>query len=153
MAPISSYFRRNIKDKRNFFNLGVFHRLTAAVIPRFVSAMQRIQLKSKLHRAIIKQADIDYEGSIEIPSDLMEASGLWEGERVLVTSMTSGSRLETYVQAGDPGTGHIIMNGGAAHLIKKGECVTIMAFGISDERIIPLRHVLNLKNEIIKSTN
>ncbi len=115
--------------------------------------MQRIQLKSKLHRAIIKQADIDYEGSIEIPSDLMEAAGLWEGERVLVTSMTSGNRLETYVQAGDPGTGHIIMNGGAAHLIKKSECVTIMAFGISNERIIPLRHVLNIKNEIIKSTN
>lgn len=115
--------------------------------------MQRIQLKSKLHRAVIMQADIDYEGSIEIPSDLMEAAGLWEGERVLVTSMTSGNRLETYVQAGDPGTGHIIMNGGAAHLIKKGECVTIMAFGISNERIIPLRHVLNTKNEVIKSTN
>ncbi len=115
--------------------------------------MQRIQLKSKLHRAIIKQADIDYEGSIEIPSDLMEAAGLWEGERVLVTSMTAGGRLETYVQAGEPGTGHIIMNGGAAHVIKKGECVTIMAFGISSERIIPLRHVLNTKNQIIKSTN
>jgi aspartate 1-decarboxylase len=63
--------------------------LTAAGIPRFVIAMQRIQLKSKLHRAIIKQADIDYEGSIEIPSDLMEAAGLWEGERVLVTSMAA----------------------------------------------------------------
>lgn len=127
--------------------------MTARLIPRFVLPMQRIQLKSKLHRAIIMQADIDYEGSIEIPSDLMAAAGLWEGERVLVTSMTSGNRLETYVQAGDPGTGHIIMNGGAAHLIKKGECVTIMAFGISNERIIPLRHVLNLKNEIIKSTH
>ncbi len=115
--------------------------------------MQRIQLKSKLHRAIIKQADIDYEGSIEIPSDLMDSADLWEGERVLVTSMTSGHRLETYAQAGEPGTGHIIMNGGAAHLIKKGECVTIMAFGISDERIVPLRHVLNDKNEIIKSTS
>ena len=99
------------------------------------------------------QADIDYEGSIEIPSDLMEAAGLWEGEKVLVTSMTAGGRLETYVQAGDPGTGHIIMNGGAAHVIKKGECVTIMAFGISEEPITPLRHVLNVKNEIIKSTH
>lgn len=127
--------------------------MTGKKIPSFVKAMQRIQLKSKLHRAIIKQADIDYEGSIEIPSDLMEAAGLWEGERVLVTSMTSGSQLETYVQAGDPGTGHIIMNGGAAHLIKVGECVTIMAFGISKERIIPLRKVLNIDNEIIKSSD
>jgi aspartate 1-decarboxylase len=143
----------NLAKPSHFFNFGVFHRLTGGSIPRFVLLMQRIQLKSKLHRAIIRQADIDYEGSIEIPSDLMSAAGLWEGERVLVTSMTSGNRLETYVQAGDPGTGHIIMNGGAAHLIKKGECVTIMAFGISEERIIPLRHVLNLKNEIIKSTN
>ena len=115
--------------------------------------MKRILLKSKLHRAIVKQADIDYEGSIEIPLDLMEAADLWEGERVLVTSMTSGGRLETYVQAGEPGTGNIIINGGAAHLIKKGECVTIMAFTISDTRILPQRHVLNEDNEIIKSTN
>ncbi len=115
--------------------------------------MNRILLKSKLHRAIVKQADINYEGSIEIPLDLMEAADLWEGERVLVTSMTSGGRLETYVQAGEPGSGNIIINGGAAHLIKKGECVTIMAFTISDTRILPLRHILNEDNEIIKSTN
>ncbi len=114
--------------------------------------MQRVLLKSKLHRAIIKQADIDYEGRIEIPSDLMEAAGFWEGERVLVTSMTAGGRLETYVQAGEPGTGHIIMNGGAAHLIKKGERVTIMAFAVSDEPIVPRRHVLNDDNVIIKSS-
>lgn len=119
----------------------------------FGGGMQRIQLKSKLHRAVIMQADIDYEGSIEIPSDLMDTAGLWEGERVLVTSMTSGARLETYAQAGEPGTGHIIMNGGAAHLIKKGECVTIMAFGIAEEKIVPSRHVLNSKNQVIKSSN
>jgi aspartate 1-decarboxylase len=135
----------------DFFNRTLFRRLTIKGIPRFVPSMQRIQLKSKLHRAVIKQADIDYEGSIEIPSDLMEAAGLWEGERVLVTSMTSGNRLETYAQAGEPGTGHIIMNGGAAHLIKKDECVTIMAFGISSERIVPIRLVLNPDNEIVKS--
>ncbi|HAN83825.1 MAG TPA: hypothetical protein DCQ59_11430, partial [Verrucomicrobiales bacterium] len=58
--------------------------------------MQRIQLKSKLHRAIIKQADIDYEGSIEIPSDLMTAAGLWAGERALATPMAPGRRLENY---------------------------------------------------------
>jgi aspartate 1-decarboxylase len=61
--------------------------------------------------------------------------------------------LETYVQAGEPGTGNININGGAAHLIKKGECVTIMAITISDTRILPLRHVLNEDNEIIKSTS
>ncbi|MGE9269071.1 MAG: aspartate 1-decarboxylase, partial [Verrucomicrobiales bacterium] len=73
--------------------------------------MQRILLKSKLHRAVITKADIEYEGSIEIPQDLLERAGIWEGEKVLVTSATSGARLETYVQAGEPGTGEIIMNG------------------------------------------
>jgi len=114
--------------------------------------MQRTQLKSKLHRAIIKEADINYEGSIEIPADLMQKAGLWEGERVLVTSMTAGGRLETYAQKGPPGTGKIIINGGAAHLIKKGERVTIMAFGISEALIIPRRHILNDENEIIQSS-
>lgn len=130
----------------------LFHRLTPEDLPICVPSMQRVLLKSKLHRAIIKQADIDYEGSIEIPGDLMDAAGFWEGERVLVTSMTAGGRLETYAQRGPEGTGHIIMNGGAAHLIKKGECVTIMSFAISDQPITPRRHVLNENNEIIKSS-
>ena len=134
------------------FSMVEFSSLDPGGASFFRGAMQRIQLKSKLHRAIIKQADIDYEGSIEIPEDLMEAAGLWEGERVLVTSMTAGGRLETYAQTGPSGTGNIIINGGAAHLIKKGECVTIMAFGISDAHIIPRRHVLNDENEIIKSS-
>jgi len=132
--------------KRKVFAFPRFHHLTIRPDPTFVLPMQRVLLKSKLHRAIIKQADI------EIPSDLMEAAGFWEGERVLVTSMTAGGRLETYVQAGEPGTGHIIMNGGAAHLIKKGERVTIMAFAVSDEPIVPRRHVLNDDNVIIKSS-
>lgn len=114
--------------------------------------MQRIQLKSKFHRAIISRADIEYEGSIEIPGDLMDKVDLWDGERVLVTSMTAGGRLETYAQRGPEGTGQIIMNGGAAHLIKKGERVTIMAFGISDEKIIAKRLVMNDDNEIVKSS-
>ncbi|MBK1790186.1 aspartate 1-decarboxylase [Persicirhabdus sediminis] len=107
-------------------------------------------LKSKIHRACIKQAIIDYEGSIEIPADLMEAAGIWEGERVLVTSATSGNRLETYVLAGEPGTGRIIMNGGAAHLIKEGERVTIMAFAMSKVPILPKKIVCNEDNEIIR---
>ena len=80
----------------------------------FFALMQHVLLKSKIHRACVTVADVDYEGSIEIPSDLMEAAGIWEGERVLVTSASKGGRLETYAQAGEPGTGKIIMNGGAA---------------------------------------
>lgn len=112
--------------------------------------MQHILLKSKIHRACVKVADVDYEGSIEIPSDLMEEAGLWEGERVLVTSASKGGRLETYAQAGTPGTGKIIMNGGAAHIIKAGERITIMAFALSENPILPKKIVCNEENEIIR---
>lgn len=117
---------------------------------RLFARMQHVLLKSKIHRACVTVADVDYEGSIEIPSDLMEAAGLWEGERVLVTSASKGGRLETYAQAGAPGTGKIIMNGGAAHVIKAGERITIMAFAISENQILPKKIVCNEHNEIIR---
>lgn len=107
-------------------------------------------LKSKLHRAVITEADIEYEGSIEIPRDLMDAADLWPGEKVLVASITSGSRLETYVLEGSPGTGKILINGGAAHLIKKGERVAIMAFGYSETPIRPINLLMGNNNEILR---
>lgn len=107
------------------------------------------QLKSKIHRAMVTRGDIAYEGSIEIPQDLVEASGLWPGEKVLVASITSGNRFETYVLVGPPGTGQIIINGGAAHLIKAGERVVIMSFALDDKPIQPKRIVCNEHNEII----
>ena len=115
--------------------------------------MQHVLLKSKIHRACVTVADVEYEGSIEIPSDLMEAAGLWEGERVLVTSASKGGRLETYAQAGEAGTGKIIMNGGAAHVIKAGERITIMASAISSNPILPKKVVCNDSNEIIRRTS
>lgn len=105
-------------------------------------------LKSKIHRAMVTDAEVEYEGSIEIPRDLIEAAGLWEGEKVLVASITTGNRLETYVQPGEPGSGRIIVNGGAAHRIGKGERVTIMAFGLSESPVLARKIVLNEKNEI-----
>jgi aspartate 1-decarboxylase len=112
--------------------------------------MFREVLKSKLHRAMITDADVDYEGSIEIPSDLMAGSDLWAGEKVLVASITTGARLETYVLEGKPGTGKILINGGAAHLIKAGERVTIMAFAVSGVPVEPKILLLDEKNEIIR---
>lgn len=108
-------------------------------------------LKSKLHRAIITGADVEYEGSIEIPADLMEEVDLWPGEKVLVASITSGNRLETYVLKGTAGTGRILLNGGAAHLIKKGERVTIMAFASSDQIIIAKRLLLDEENRVVRN--
>lgn len=127
-------------------------RLDGLAFPFLGVGVQRILLKSKLHRAVITKADVEYEGSIEIPLDLLERAGIWEGERVLVTSATSGARLETYVQAGEPGTGEIIMNGGAAHLIKAGEFVTIMAFAVSDTPILAKRLVMTPQNEVLRQS-
>jgi len=111
--------------------------------------MLRSLLKSKIHRATITGAEVDYEGSISIPRDLMEAANLWEGERVLVASITTGARLETYVIPDDPGTGRIIIRGGAAHLIGAGHLVTILAFTWSESAIAP-RRILCGKNNTIR---
>lgn len=113
--------------------------------------MFREVLKSKLHRAMITDGDVHYEGSIEIPSDLMEAADFWPGEKVLVASITTGARLETYVLKGEPGTGKILINGGAAHLIKKGERVTIMAFALSDQPVKPVSLLLDEKNQVVRN--
>lgn len=114
--------------------------------------MFREVLKSKLHRAMITDADVDYEGSIEIPRDLMDGADLWAGEKVLVASITTGARLETYVLEGKPGTGIILINGGAAHLIKAGERVTIMAFAISETQITPRILLLDRRNQVLRAT-
>jgi aspartate 1-decarboxylase len=109
----------------------------------------RFQLKSKLHRAVITDANVDYEGSITIPTDLMRAADLWAGERVLVTSVTNGARLETYVIEGREGSGEIVINGAAAHLITKGHIVTIMAWAMDDKPVTPKRFLLDAKNRIV----
>jgi len=109
-------------------------------------------LKSKLHRATVTDANVQYEGSITIPTDLMDAADLWEGERVLVTSITNGQRLETYVITAPAGSGQIVINGAAAHRINTGHMVTIMAFGLSDKPVTPKRLLLNAKNEIVNTT-
>lgn len=100
---------------------------------------------------MITDSDVEYEGSIEIPTDLMEAAGLWEGEKVLVASVTTGNRLETYVQPGVPGSGRIIINGGAAHRIKKGERVTIMAFALSETPVQAKKVVLDEANRQLRA--
>ena len=112
--------------------------------------MLRELLKSKLHRAMITDADVDYEGSIELPSDLMEGADLWAGEKVLVASITTGARLETYVLEGKPGTGKILINGGAAHRIKAGERVTIMGFALSETPVKPQILVLDEQNRVVR---
>ena len=89
-------------------------------------------LKSKIHRATVTEANLDYTGSITIDQDLMDAAGLIEYEQVLVADITNGSRLETYVIAGKRGTGEVCMNGAAAHLVKPKDLIIIMSFQFTD---------------------
>jgi aspartate 1-decarboxylase len=86
-------------------------------------------LKSKIHRATITEARIDYVGSITIDADLIDAAGLIKGEAVLVADMTDGARFETYVIEGERGSGILCINGAAARLVSVGDEVIVMAFG------------------------
>ena len=87
-------------------------------------------LKGKIHRATVKQAELDYVGSITIDSELMEAAGIVE--YVQVADVNNGSRLETYVIAGEPGSGMICLNGAAARLVSPGDKVIIMCYAQLD---------------------
>lgn len=91
-------------------------------------------LKGKIHRATVTQAELDYVGSITIDEDLMEASGIREYERVQVVDVNNGQRLETYVIAGERGSGIICLNGAAARLVQLGDKVIIMAYAWLDEK-------------------
>ena len=110
----------------------------------------RILIRSKIHKATVTDANPDYIGSITIDKDLIEKADLWEGEKVLVASNTSGARLETYVIAGEAGSGCICMNGAAAHLIGPGEEIIIMAFAVSDEPIKPTFILVDKDNKFIR---
>ncbi len=107
-------------------------------------------LRSKIHKAKVTEANVNYTGSITIDEDLLDKAGLWQEEKVLVTSNTSGSRLETYVLPGKRGSGVVCMNGAAAHLIKKGEEIIIMGFELTDQPLKPKIILLNKKNEFVK---
>ncbi|MDH3942744.1 MAG: aspartate 1-decarboxylase [Anaerolineae bacterium] len=107
-------------------------------------------VRSKIHKAYVTEADVNYIGSITIDEDLIEKAGLWPGERVLVVSNNTGERLETYVIVGERGSGNICMNGGAAHRIKPGEEIIIMAFEITDEQIEPTFILVDENNKFIK---
>ncbi len=90
--------------------------------------MQITMLKSKIHRATVTQAEVDYVGSITIDEELLEAAGIYEYEKVQVADVNNGNRLETYTIAGERGSGVICLNGAAAKLANVGDKVIIMAY-------------------------
>lgn len=85
-------------------------------------------LKSKIHRAKVTQADLNYIGSITIDGNLTEAAGLYPNEKVAVVNLNNGERIETYVIVGDKESGKICLNGAAAHKFSPGDLVIIMSY-------------------------
>jgi aspartate 1-decarboxylase len=103
----------------------------------FSKNMRRTLLRSKIHRATITDAHVEYEGSITVDSNLMKAAGLAEYELVHVADVTNGARLETYVMTGPAGSGVIRMNGAAAQVVNVGDKIIIMAYAQVEEPIPP----------------
>ncbi len=95
--------------------------------------MRRSLFKSKIHRATVTHADLDYEGSISIDEDLMDAAGIWQYEQVHVWNITRGTRLVTYAIKGERGSGVVCVNGAAAHQNKPGDLVILATFAEMDE--------------------
>lgn len=90
-------------------------------------------MKSKVHRATVTMADLDYVGSITLDRDLMDAADLLPHERVQVLDVTNGARLETYVIEGERGSGTVGINGAAAHLVHPGDVVLIVSYADLDD--------------------
>lgn len=111
-------------------------------------------LKSKIHRAAVTAASVNYEGSLTIAADLAERVGLRAYERILVGNLSNGERFETYVIHGAPGSGAIELNGATAHLGAPGDRLTIMSFTWLDEeeaaRHEPRMILLDERNAIIR---
>ena len=113
----------------------------------------RFVMRSKIHRATVTDADVDYVGSISIDSDLMKAAGIEEWEKVHILDVTNGSRLETYAIEAPAGSGKICINGAAAHLVHPGDLVILLTFeGIPSDEIqsySPTIVHVNARNEVV----
>ena len=116
--------------------------------------MMRIMLKSKIHGAVVTDANLEYEGSITIDKDLLKKADILPGERVQVLNLNNGMRVETYVIEGKAGSGIICMNGPAARWAEIGDKIIILAYALVEEeesRKIKIKKVfVNEKNKPIK---
>ena len=85
-------------------------------------------LKGKIHRAVVKQAELNYVGSITVDSELLNTAGILEYEKVQIVDVNNGSRFETYTIAGEPGSGMICLNGAAARCVCEGDHIILMSY-------------------------
>jgi aspartate 1-decarboxylase len=107
-------------------------------------------LKSKIHRATVTDADVNYVGSITIDVDLIERSGLVPGELVHVWNVDNGERFETYVLVGERHKGEIIVNGAAAHKVRVGHRVIITSFWLTDEPVESTAILVDEQNRYVR---
>ena len=117
----------------------------------------RTVMNSKIHRATVTEADVNYIGSITIDEELIEAANISEWEKIEVLNITNGSRLETYVILGERGSGEICINGAAAHLVNPGDLVILVTYKVIEEEEIS-EHVptiihVNERNKIVDIDN
>ena len=113
----------------------------------------RFVMHSKIHRATVTHADVDYVGSISIDENLLQAAGIEEWEKIHILDVTNGARLETYVVKAPAGSGQICINGAAAHLVHPGNLVILITYeGISAEAMAEHKPTIvhvNARNEIV----
>lgn len=95
--------------------------------------MMRYMLKSKIHRAVVTEADLNYVGSITIDKNFMDAADIIENEKVTIVNNNNGARFETYVIEGAPGSGIICLNGAAARLAVRGDVIIILSYTIMND--------------------
>ena len=102
--------------------------------------MQRIMLKSKIHRAKVTDSNLGYEGSVAIDASLMETSGIIPFEKVEIYNVTNGNRFETYAIEAPKGSGNVIINGAAAHLAKKDDIIIIASYSVMEDQEAKAHH-------------
>ena len=107
-------------------------------------------LRSKIHRATVTEADLNYIGSITIDEDLIEKAGFWPGEKVLVADLNNGERLETYIIVGKKDSGIIRMNGPAVHKIKVGDLIIVMGFELTNKPMKVKNILVDKNNKFVK---
>lgn len=110
----------------------------------------RWMLRSKIHRATVTDTRLDYEGSITIDEHLLERSGIWVGEKVMIANVNNGARFETYVFKGDRNSGIIAINGAAARLCEKGDKIIIMGYELTSDPIKSRVVLVDDDNKIVK---
>ena len=119
--------------------------------------MQVTLLKTKLHRAVVTHAELDYEGSCAIASDLLNAAGLYEYEQIQIYNISNGERFTTYTIRAEAGSGIISINGAAAHKAKPGDKIIIAAYTVLNTHEVaafkPTMIYLDEKNRIIRTAN